>query len=295
MQENRFTKQSRLLSISFPLGLSLALGALFVLFLISLVSVASSSLVAAGSSAPGDLDATFGSGGVVTTSVGPDDEYAYDVAIQPDGKIVVVGYADNGSDADFALARYTISGTLDTSFGSGGVVTTPIGPRDDYGWSVAIQPDGKIVAAGYASNGSDEDFALARYTVSGTLDTSFGSNGIVTTPIGSSYDHVYDIALQPDGKIVVVGYANNGSDDDFALVRYTASGTLDTTFGSSGVVTTPIGLDDDHGWSIALQPDGKIVAAGFANNGSDDDFAVVRYHGGGGGFAIYLPLVLRDS
>ncbi len=279
MQETLFTKQSRLLSISIRLGVSLALGILTVLLPIGLVPVASPSLAPAGPLGPGDLDTTFGSGGIVTTSIGPFHDYAYAVAIQPDGKIVVAGSTGNGSDGDFALARYTVSGTLDTTFGSGGVVITPIGTGDpwwDGALGVAIQPDGKIVAVGYADNGSRRNFALARYTISGTLDTTFGSGGIVTTQIGNGglgWDHANGVALQPDGKIVVVGTASNVAGFDFALARYTVSGTLDTTFGSGGIVTTPISTSGDFAYCVAVQPDGKIVAAGYASV----DLAVVRY------------------
>ena len=223
MQENLFTKQSRLLSVSIRLGLSLALGILAVLLLTALVSVASPSLAPADPSAPGDLDTTFGTGGVVTTSIGPGWDSAYGVAIQSDGKIVAAGSAHNGSDNDFAVVRYTISGALDTTFGTGGVVTTSIGTGNDQASGIAIQPDGKIVAAGWAHSGSDYDFAVVRYTVSGTLDTTFGASGVVTTPIGPGSNRAHGVAIQPDGKIVAAGYADSGSDYDFAVVRYHAA------------------------------------------------------------------------
>ena len=111
-------------------------------------------------------------------------------------------------------------GDLDTSFGSDGKVTTAIGSGGDYAESVAIQSDGKIVAAGFSYNGSNNDFALVRYNTDGTLDTSFDSDGKVTTAIGSSDEQALSVAIQSDGKIVVAGYSNNGSNDDFALVRY---------------------------------------------------------------------------
>jgi uncharacterized delta-60 repeat protein len=279
MQENLFTKQSRLLTISIRLALSLALGILTVLLLIGLVSAASPSLALADSPGPGELDTTFGTGGVVTTRIhaGPGENAATSVAIQSDGKIVAVGYAPSTRNYDFAVVRYTVSGTLDTTFGSGGIVTTPIGPGNDYARDVAIQSDGKVVVAGYAHSGSDNDFAVVRYTVSGTLDTTFGSGGIVTTPIGPGNDYARDVAIQSDGKIVAAGSAHSGSDNDFAVVRYTVFGTLDTTFGSVGVVTTPIGHGNDYASGVAIQSAGKIVAAGSAHSGSDDDFAVVRY------------------
>ena len=119
-------------------------------------------------------------------------------------------------------------GDLETSFDSDGKVTTDIGGSDDRARSVAIQSDGKIVAAGYSNNGSNDDFALVRYNTNGTLDTTFDSDGKVTTAIGSDNDFAYSVALQSDGKIVVAGYSNNGSNFDFALVRYNTDGSLDT-------------------------------------------------------------------
>jgi uncharacterized delta-60 repeat protein len=119
--------------------------------------------------------------------------------------------------------RYNTDGLLDTSFGIGGKVTTAIGNASDYVNSIALQSDGKIVVAGNSYNGSNDDFAVVRYNTDGSPDTSFGTGGKVTTAIGASYDFVSSIALQSDGKIVVAGYSDNGSNDDFALARYIAS------------------------------------------------------------------------
>ena len=168
------------------------------------------------------------------------------------------------------------AGDLDTSFDSDGKVTTEVGSTDDFARSVAIQSDGKIVAAGFSSNGSDWDFALVRYNTDGSLDTSFDSDGKVTTAIGSGDDHAVSVAIQSDGKIVAAGYSN-GSNWDFALVRYNTDGSLDTNFDSDGKVTTAIGGGADYAVSVAIQSDGKIVAAGYSN-GSNFDFALVRYN-----------------
>ena len=225
----------------------------------------------------GSLDTSFGSGGTVTTVIGSSNDFAYSTAIQSDGKIVAAGYSLNGSNSDFALARYNVDGSLDTSFGSGGKVTTAIGLYEDFAYSTAIQRDGKIVVAGYSYNGSNDDFALVRYNLNGSLDTSFGSGGKVTTAIGSSHDYANSVAIQSDGKIVVAGYSFNGSNDDFALARYNVDGSLDTSFGSGGKVTTAIGSSDEI-YSVVIQSDGKIVASGNSWNGSNDDFALVRYN-----------------
>jgi uncharacterized delta-60 repeat protein len=116
-----------------------------------------------------------------------------------------------------------------------------------------------------------------RYNTDGSLDTSFDTDGKVTTAIGASYDFVSSIALQSDGKIVVAGYFVNGDNYDFALVRYNTDGSPDTSFSGDGIVTTAIGAGSDSVTSIALQSDGKIVVAGHTYNGSNDDFALARY------------------
>ncbi len=230
--------------------------------------------------ANGVLDASFGSNGTVITAIGSGDDVARGLALQPDGKLVVAGYCANGTTYDFCLARYLASGTLDVSFNGFGTVITPIGTGDDYAISLALQPDGKIIVAGVCSNGANSDFCLARYLANGTLDTSFGSTAKVITPIGSGNDYGYSVVLQPDGKIVVAGYCSNGANIDFCLARYLANGTLDTSFGSTGKVITAIGSGNDVANSAALQPDGKIVVAGYCSNGSNDDFCLARYDGG---------------
>ena len=113
----------------------------------------------------------------------------------------------------------------------------------------------------------------------GDLDTSFDSDGKVTTEVGSTNDFARSVTIQSDGKIVVAGYSDDGSNDDFALVRYNTDGSLDTSFDTDGKVTTAIGSGDDAAYSVAIQSDGKIVAAGTSSNGSNDDFALVRFAG----------------
>ncbi|MFF1594116.1 calcium-binding protein [Streptomyces sp. NPDC058286] len=220
--------------------------------------------------APGDLDPSFGTGGKVTTDFGGFDG-AQAMAVQADGKIIAAGdTVPSGSTFHFALARYNTDGSLDTSFGTGGKVTTDF----DTGGasSVAIQADGKIVAAGNAGAvGSSSDFALARYNTDGSLDASFGTGGKVTTDFGGA-DGANGVALQADGKIIAAGLAVG----DFGLARYNTDGSLDTGFGAGGKVTTGFdsgGAADD----VALQADGKIVAAGSVGS-PDGDFAVVRYN-----------------
>jgi len=225
----------------------------------------------------GTLDPSFGKGGIAITSIHDGDDNASGVAIQPDGKIVVAGSSNNGSNFDFALIRYNPNGTLDPAFGTGGIVTLDIRNGDDQVSAIAIQPDGKIVVAGY----SNTDLALARFRPDGTLDASFGKGGKVVTSIRSGEDEASAISIQPDGKIVVAGSSNNGLNFDFAVVRYNMNGTLDPSFGKGGAVITLIRDGDDKASSVAIQADGKIVAGGSSNNGSNFDFALIRYHPNG--------------
>jgi len=242
--------------------------------------------------AAGDLDPTFGPGGMVTTDLNRSTDLANAVAIQRDGKLVVVGqtYKNNDySDEDFAVARYNADGTLDSTFGSGGRVRTDFPGLAAVASSVIIQPDGKIVVAGGAFQLFTflGNFKVVRYNRNGSLDTSFGEGGIVTTifPQGS---YAFDVALQPDGKIIAAGtlFVNfdpgEPSNTDFALARYNADGTPDATFGNGGQVSTDfLGLEDDA-FSILIQPDGKIVAVGSANDPATFyDFAAARYFSNG--------------
>jgi uncharacterized delta-60 repeat protein len=223
----------------------------------------------------GSPDNTFSTDGRLTTAFGSGESFAHSVAIQPDGKIVVAGFSDNGSDFVFAVARYNTDGTLDNSFSADGKATTALG-TDSRGYSVVIQPDGKIVVAG-RSEVASPDFALARYNSNGTLDSSFSADGKVTTAIGSSIDEAFSVAIQSDGKIVVAGSSYAGGLSDFAVARYRADGILDSTFSADGKTTTGFGVSHDEAASIAIQDDGRIVVAGYSENGPDDDFAVARY------------------
>ena len=195
----------------------------------------------------GYLDLAFGNWGVVTTPIGSSEDYAESLAIQSDGKIVVAGHSYNydTSGPEFALARYNLDGSLDTSFGVDGKVVTPVGSGGSEAHCLAIQSDGKIVIAGYNYTEDDSDFALARYNPDGSLDASFGDGGRVITPVGPARDEAYSLAVQSDDKIVVAGWSSNGSDYDFALVRYNSNGSLDTSFGAGGKVMTPIGSGEN--------------------------------------------------
>jgi len=231
----------------------------------------------------GSLDTSFDTDGIVTTAIRTMDDYVYSVAIQSDGKIIAAGDTSDTNNHHFAVARYNVNGSLDATFDHDGKVMTEVENRNDWGSSVAYESDGKIVAAGYSFNEiiSNYDFAVARYNADGTLDTSFDNDGKVTTEIGSGDDYGQSVAIQSDGKIVVAGYSNNGSNHDFALARYNTDGSVDYGFGGSGKVTTDFSGNHDYGYGVAIQSDGKIVAAGYILNGSYYDFALARYNTNG--------------
>ncbi|MEM7314167.1 MAG: LamG-like jellyroll fold domain-containing protein, partial [Planctomycetota bacterium] len=230
----------------------------------------------------GSLDASFGTGGIVTTSYGTDDAYTLAATLQADGKILITGFAGGATNDDVLLARYNTDGTLDTTFGSGsGFVLTAVGTASDYGYAVATQDDGKIVVAGPSFGGSDSGFTILRYNADGTLDTSFsGGDGIATTTLSSGYDIPNTIVVQSDGKLVVSGSTENGSDEDVAVVRYNSDGTLDTSFGTGGIVTIDVASGNDYGY-LALQEDGKLVLAGSSDHGANEDVLVIRLNSDG--------------
>ena len=238
--------------------------------------------VHAAAQTPGSLDSSFGNGGKVITPIGNAEDIAVAMALQSDGKIVTAGGTTiSQTDVDFALARYNTDGSLDTSFGNGGRVITRIGSFDDAANAVAIQPDGKIVAAGISGSSPNYDFALIRYNTNGTLDTSFGVGGKVITPVGSGNDEARAVLIQSDGRIIAVGSTGNYPNTDFALVRYNTNGSLDTSFGVNGKVITTIGSGSsvDEARAAALQPDGRIVAAGHSYVGTQSpEFALARYN-----------------
>jgi uncharacterized delta-60 repeat protein len=238
----------------------------------------------------GTLDTTFGPNhnGKATvdfTSGAGDDDQANGVAIDSQGRIVLAGGSNAGGTYDFALARLKSDGSRDATFGTSvvpgreGQVTTPIGSQVDEASGVAIDSQDRIVAAGNSNGGGTTgvDFALARYTTGGVLDTSFNGSGKVTTSFSTAADSAHAVAIDPQGRIVAAGDAVA----DFALARYTSAGNLDPSFGGGGRVTTPIAsaTSTDSVHAVAFDHQDRIVAAGEASNGTNQDFALARYIG----------------
>lgn len=194
----------RVLSISF-FGAAVSRQARMALVLVFAIVVVSFSPLTNVQAADGDLDSTFGIGGMVKTDFGGNFDVISAIAVQADGKIVVAGGTSNNARVpSFALARYNSDGSLDQSFGIGGRVITNTGGLNGAA-SLALLPDGKILAGG-GGQGNGSDFALARFNNDGGLDASFGSNGVVVTDLGGA-DTAWNMAVQPDGKILLGGSA----------------------------------------------------------------------------------------
>jgi uncharacterized delta-60 repeat protein len=230
----------------------------------------------------GSLDLSFGTNGKVITNIGSLYDEITAIAVQSDGKIVVAGYSYPISYPDFAIARYLSNGTLDNSFGTNGIVTTSVCSLHDYGNSMAIQSDGKIIIAGTTQDSIKgySVVAVARYNSNGTLDINFGNNGIVTTSVGSFNDYGNALALQSNGDITVAGTTeinNNGSKQMFAI-RYHSSGIPDLAFNYDGIALTNFEDSLASCSTILIQNDNKIVLAGNSVNNGNPNFAIARFN-----------------
>jgi uncharacterized delta-60 repeat protein len=223
------------------------------------------------------LDRTFGTEGKVITDFSDNTDAAFALVIQPDGMIVAAGATGRFPNSQFALARYNTAGWPDARFATGGRVTIDFG-RAARAHAVALQSDGKIVTGGFVNNGSSGDGAWARHNPDGTIDKSFGVAGKVSTDFGGR-NFGSALAVQPDGKTIVAGSDDFPPFYDFALARYEPDGSRDVTFSQDGTVLMEFG---GNSWinAVAVQSDGKIVAAGYARTSSGADFALVRYDGG---------------
>lgn len=231
---------------------------------------------------PGDLDLSFSTDGITTAHFAPiGSDLAQGIAIQPNGRIVVVGSTQQDLETSIALARFMPDGTLDPDFGSGGQVTTGIGidPTliSDNAMAVALQPNGQIVVVGSSfENGSGDRFVVARYNADGTLDTGFGTNGIQLNAMLNG-GRFTSVAIRDDGYIVACGVLNEApSNEMFIAARYTPSGAPDTSFDGDGFAFIDITPDDDAANDIALEPGGSILITGYCGLGTDAGLALVR-------------------
>ena len=226
----------------------------------------------------GSLDNTFDGDGKQTTSLISADHFANTAAIQKDGKIVVQGNSWNGSDYDFSIVRYNQDGSLDETFNGNGKEITNFGTSGDNANSVTIQSDGKIIETGSAFNGKNYQLAIVRYNTDGSLDNTLSEDGKLVEGLNQGYTIYTSSGVQLDGKVIAAGYTWNGSNYDFMIVRYNTNGSLDGTFSSDGKQSTDFASGNDFGNSVSIQGDGKIVVAGYTDNGSSSYFALARYN-----------------
>lgn len=215
----------------------------------------------------GRIDPTFGDAGRVTSPGGPDwygDAEAAYLAVQGDGCLLLGG--SGSGKAGFTMLRYRPDGTIDETFGQGGVVRTPLGDTTFEASSIVAQPDGRVVLAGALNHG----MAVVRYAANGELDATFGQGGVATVPVDADFGGGFGnfarfgrVALQADGQLVVVAATRSSpAPYGFSVSRLTAAGTVDTDFGKNGIATIPVSNDFEKSWALALQPDGKILIGG---------------------------------
>jgi uncharacterized delta-60 repeat protein len=244
------------------------------------------------------LDPTFGDGGTVRNNFGSGFQSITDVKVLSDGKLLTAGYVNGYSQySDFNAARYNADGTLDTSFGSGGLAAVDFKGGDDQAWAAAVQPGsgGKIVLAGSAYVSGISRFGAVRLNLNGTLDATFGGKtggGKVTASPSNRYDsYAYSMAMLPDGsgKFVLAGLTMNlgsNASGSISLARFNADGTLDTTFGNKGTTLSTIsasyfGGSTVHEINVAVDASGRIVVAGTTANTPKKDFMVARFNPNG--------------
>jgi uncharacterized delta-60 repeat protein len=232
-------------------------------------------------------DPTFGSNGMVLTEVQRGNIQAYSIGIQSSGRIVVGGIASLETAYGMCLARYDTNGNLDSnSFGIGGFI---LDNGLNEALDVLVQPDDKIIAVSSVNFSNSKDTAILRYNPSGTPDAGFGAGGKVITPVTGISDVATSGSLQADGKIVVAGYSYNyytGTNFNSSLLRYNSNGSIDSTFGTGGIISAPSGFSL---YDTKVLPGGKILAvSGVSTNGVDTGFRVIRYLGD-------APLVSRAT
>lgn len=236
----------------------------------------------------GALDPTFGENGIATFSMGYDFQiWCKDMALQPDQKIIMFGseITAMSNHTDFFVARFNTDGTPDETFVAHGfnIIDKSYfpGSQFNYGWGIALQPDGKIILAGGMQDyEGDSQISLARLNPDGSLDASFGANGhgTVTEPLPGYFMHNNSVTLQLDGKILVAGTASDwGENRNLVLARFNSNGTMDSSF---GIVTANLG-EEEEGKAILVQKDGRIILVGSISNGTDSRFLLARYNADG--------------
>jgi uncharacterized delta-60 repeat protein len=225
---------------------------------------------------------TFATGdGKILQPVGSGTDYAPGMVLQPDGRILLAGFSSDGTNSDFSLIRFNPDGSLDSSFGAGGKIILPIA-NDDQANSVALQPDGKIVVVGQgrASAGAEADYRAVRLNPNGSLDSSFGQGGTALLDVEPGDDTSYGVTALADGRLVLSGVsASRGN--DFSMVRLLADGTLDTSFSADGKSTYDLSLSTDSGRGTIALPDGSLLMVGHALQAGIWQFSVIHVDANG--------------
>lgn len=236
----------------------------------------------------GNLDNSFGTNGIVTTNFGNDGQYPGGIKLQSDGKIIISGTTENFSplNSDIIVMRLNSNGSLDNTFGTNGQIIINVDLLDgsqtlDYGIDILFRDDGKIIVIG-SSDISGNKIVLIRLNSNGTIDSSFGSSGLVVEMFNTNFDAWTCSALQSDNKIIIGGQSNDGNNDVFALARFEENGAYDNTFGSSGKVMNSVDNYSSYGKDILIQNDGKIILIGSViDNTFNYAFAISRYNSDG--------------
>ncbi|WP_319496867.1 DUF4347 domain-containing protein [uncultured Cohaesibacter sp.] len=225
----------------------------------------------------GTIDTAWGTNGTVITAINSYDETPVSMTLQADGRILVVGAYNNGTSDHGLIVRYNADGSLDGGFGSGGVLGVGAALGDnDYGRSILVQPDGKIVVTGNVYSGGLSAIYVTRHNTDGSLDSSFDTDGLVALNIDAYDEFVTSMVLQPDGKIIIGGYNDTGVSMDFALIRLNSDGSYDTSFDGDGIWTNLNGASDQLSYQIALDGEGRILIAGTTNAAGNTDSFVMR-------------------
>ncbi|HNP37020.1 MAG TPA: delta-60 repeat domain-containing protein [Woeseiaceae bacterium] len=221
----------------------------------------------------GALDAGFGNGGIATINIAGRTDIAYAAVLQIDGKLVMTGRVANtgGDDPDIGLVRFDTNGIPDATFGTGGIVRVTT-PDWDEASDIVVQPDGSIVVSGFTIVGSSAMLTVARFDSAGASDAGFGTGGFLRDPV---MERGRSLALQGDGQIVVAGSVGEYP-GDMAVARLNAIGALDTGFGESGLLRFDFFGGSDGANAVVIQADGKIVAGGYAVNGTQMSLALIR-------------------
>jgi uncharacterized delta-60 repeat protein len=233
----------------------------------------------------GGLDVSFNTNGyAINPQSATDDDYGNSIAVQPDGKVLVAIYYP---EEWFKVVRYRIDGTIDPAFGTGGVVTIRQNPIKTAGsYAVALQSDGKIIVGGYTWTDDNNDFALVRLKTDGVVDSTFGTDGWVFTPVSPitiypfGDDKIRKIKVLSDNSIIAAGYAYNGIDNDFALAKYDANGALVTTFGTNGKIVLDVN-NDDFITDLGITSTGNIAVVGNSNTSLNTDISVAQFTAAG--------------